>query len=221
LDILAARKKAAERSRIAKQEEHQPVPDPQPAVRPEPPAAESEPKAALPVVAREPEQVDPAPEIAGPEQEAPASETAVEQPPVQEVEMLSFRLGPEEYVLGVDSVKEVLKNRELTPLPNAADYIIGVTALRGPVLPVIDLCKRLNIPPGVRDEKSRILVVSANEEDTGIIVDRVTGVIKIDPASVKPAPETIEQGSEFLRGIVRKDDKLYILLALEKALAVE
>ncbi len=147
-------------------------------------------------------------------------ESPVGELPVEEIELLSFRLGGEEYAVNVDDVKEVLKNRELTLVPNAPDYILGVTALRGPVLPVIDLCRRLGIPAGVRDEKSRILVVTVHDEEAGIVVDRVTGVVRISPEAVRPIPETIERGAEYLRGIARQGDKLYILLDIEKALGV-
>lgn len=84
---------------------------------------------------------------------------------------------------------------------------------------MIDLSARLGVPSSVRDEKSRILVVTLNEEDTGILVDRVTGVVRIHPESVRPIPETVEHGAEFLKGIARKDERLYILLDREKALA--
>ncbi len=158
--------------------------------------------------------VEEAEEAKAPPPDQEQAETAA---PVQEIEMLSFLLGEEEYTVMVDAVKEVLKTRDLTPVPNSPDYVLGVMALRGPVLPVIDLCRRLGLPPGKRDEKSRIIVVSVNEEDAGIQVDRVTGVIRILPDAIRPTPETIEHGAEFLRGIARKDDKLYILLDIEKA----
>jgi purine-binding chemotaxis protein CheW len=143
-----------------------------------------------------------------------------EQAPAQELELLSFRMGGEEYAVTVDDVREVLKLRDLTPVPNTPGYILGVTSLRGIMLPVIDLCKRLGLTPGVRDDKSRIIVVNPAEEDVGLMVDRVTGVLRIMPDAIKPAPENVEQGAEFLRGIVRRDDKLYILLDLEKAVGL-
>ncbi len=135
----------------------------------------------------------------------------------QEIEMLSFRLGSEEYALPVDEVQEVLKSRELTIVPNSPPHILGVTSIRGTVLPVIDLGKRLGLPPTVKDEKARIIIISPDDEGTGILVDRVTGVVRISPDVVRPAPETVEQGAEFLKGIARKDDRLYILLDLDKA----
>ncbi len=228
MDILAARKKAAERKQEQKQPEREvkPVP-PAPPSAPSPPEPAAE--QAVPVAAAAPETaVSPPPAeavsvalpVTGEAQSAvqASSEEAAGDQPAREVEMLSFRLGGEEYALMVDDVKEVLKNRELTQVPNAPEYILGVTALRGPILAVIDLSKRLGLPPAVRDEKSRILVVSSNDEDTGIVVDRVTGVVRIHPEDIRPVPETIERGSEYLRGIVRKNDRLYILLDREKAL---
>ena len=137
--------------------------------------------------------------------------------PIQDLELLSFRLGGEEYAVMVKDVREVLKLFYLTAVPNAPDYILGVMSLRGTMLPIIDLGRRLGISAHARDDKSRIIVVSTGDEEVGLMVDRVSGVIRIPPDGVKPTPENIEQGAEFLRGIARKDDRLYILLDLEKA----
>jgi purine-binding chemotaxis protein CheW len=150
-------------------------------------------------------------------EDAPEPEDVAGEIHAQEIEMLSFRLGGEEYVLPVDDVREVLKSRELTVVPNSPSHVLGVTSIRGTVLPVIDLGKRLGLPPAVRDEKARIIIINPDDEDAGILVDRVTGVVRISPDAVRPAPETVEQGAEFLKGIARKDDRLYILLDLHKA----
>ncbi len=223
MDILSARKKAAERAQARKKAEEEAVVAKETvAAEPAPPGQQPLPVAAAPA----PDEGTPAAPAAGapvaeevpavsPPSEGEAAEAAAQ---LQEIEMLSFKLGGEEYAVMVDSVKEVLKNRDLTPVPNAPDYVLGLMSLRGPVLPVIDLCRRLGLPPGKQDEKSRIIVVSISEEDAGIHVDRVTGVVRISPDAVRPTPETIEHGAEFLRGIARKDDKLYILLDLEKAI---
>ncbi len=224
MDILAARKKAAERAREQKKKEEQTPVFEAPVVHPEQPeaasAAEAVPAASpapavAAVVADSPERGVAAEAAAEQAQAAP-----VEELPIEQIELLSFRLGGEEYAVNIDDVKEVLKNRDFTPVPNAPDYILGVTALRGPVLPVIDLSRRLGIPAGVRDEKSRIVVVTVNDEEAGIVVDRVTGVVRISPDAVRPVPETIEKGAEFLRGIARKGDKLYILLDIQKTLGM-
>ena len=222
MDILAARKKAAEQSGAA----HKPAQEAAtPAAQPAPEQAE------LPVP---PESGSAPPEAAGLPAAAPASETRLdaakdvpafsagdrEKTPEQEIELLSFRLGGEEYAVLVEDVREVLKSYHLTIVPNSPDYILGVMTLRGTVLPVIDLCKRFGLAQATKDEKSRIVVASSADEEAGLLVDRVTGVFRILPEEVKPVPENIEQGAEFLRGIVRTADRLYILLDLEKVVGV-
>lgn len=211
MDILAARKKAAEGARVKKKAEAEmpvvdtvePKPAHSPAAQPLPELASTDDavvKQAAPVVLA----LDP-----------------VEALPAQELEMLSFLLDAEEYLVLVEQVKEVLKVMEITPVPHTPAYITGVISLRGTVLPVYDLRKRLGLADGVRGEKSRVVVVSLDDEDVGLLVDRVTGVVKLMSDAIRPAPENIEQGAEFLRGIARKNDKLYILLDLEKATASE
>lgn len=221
MDILAARKKAAER---AKKKEETPAP-PASAVteQREVPQAPPATAGAAQVPAETEAPAQPASEAA-PEEElecgpAPELEEEAAEPAVQELETLSFRLGSEEYLVMVEQVKEVLKLRDLTPVPHAPDYVPGVISLRGTVLPVIDLAKRLGLAAAARDEKSRIIVVNLDDEDAGLIVDRVMGVVRFLPDAIQPAPETVEQGAgaEFLKGIVRKDGKLYILLDLAKA----
>ena len=226
MDILAARKKAAEKARTrpepepAPAAESGPVEEDRAAVPPEP--------AAPPAPAAAPQQIA---QTAPPPAPADAAPTALESPgqgetagagegeqeATQELELLTFRLGAEEYAVMVDEVREVLKLRDLTEVPNTPEYILGVASLRGTMLTVIDLGRRLGLAPGVRDERARIIVASPDEEDVGLLVDRVTGVLKIRDDEIKPPPENVEQGAEFLRGIVRKDDRLVILLDLAKA----
>ncbi len=217
MDILKARKKAAEQKQSRKKDLEQPSDPPQPqekTVQPVEPQAESSPvadRSALTSGSPEPEEGRQAEEADAPD------DRQEEQSP--EIDLLSFRLGGEAYAVMVKDVREVLKIRSLTPVPNAPPYILGVTTLRGTVLPVFDLCVRLGLVSGERDEKSRIVVVGSSEEDVGLVVDRVTGVLRIPPDAIKPPPEHVEQGAAFLQGIVRKDEKLYILLDLERAVA--
>ena len=226
MDILAARKRAAElaKKQIEPKEAlaapvsvpEQPEPAPQP---PRVQANEDVPQPA-PVEASLPQQV-PEPETqtyadadAGAEIEEEAAE-----PAVPDVESLAVRIATEEYLMPIEQVREVLKIREATPVPHAPEHSPGVISLRGDILPVIDLGKRLGLPQGTRDDKSRIVVVGLDDEDAGLIVDRVTGVVRFPADAVGPAPENVEQGggAEYLKGIVRKEGKLYILLDIEKA----
>lgn len=223
MDILAARKKAANQAK-AQNKPEQAEPGPSPSVQTGGPA---------PVVQQETVSTGeasgtPVRETSGAVPEKPAS-TPETQPsraepleaakPLQEIELLAFRLGGEEYTLMVDDVREVLKIVPLTMVPNAPAFILGVMSLRGKVTSIIDLCKRLGLKAGVRDAKSRIIVVSTDEEDVGLVVDRVTGVLRVFPDEIKPAPENVEQGAGYIQGITRKGEKLYILLDLKKAVA--
>jgi purine-binding chemotaxis protein CheW len=223
MDILAARKKAAEQASARNK------PDPEaaaPAVQPN--QEEGSPPA--PVEAPAGGTVASPPEVSVASDVKPVLDTAISVPDStdsdreaaqqREIEMLSFRLGEEEYAVPVSDVREVLKLMQPTTVPNTPDYILGVTSLRGTMLPIIDLCKRFGLPAGVQDEKSRIVVVTSADEEAGLQVDRVTGVFSVFPDEIKPAPENIEQGAEFLRGIVRKEERLYIILDLEKTVGV-
>jgi chemotaxis signal transduction protein len=221
MDILAARKKAAERAKERQdQGPEAPVETPSAPVDEAPRVVEAGPPP--PVEVSEPAAGQAAAPAAHEASEGAghAATDDAEQAPAREIELLSFRLGSEEYAVMVDDVKEVLKLRDLTPVPNTPGYVLGVTSLRGRMLPVVDLCQRLGLTTGVRDNKSRIIVVNPDEEEVGLIVDRVTGVVRIMEDAVKPAPENVEQGAEYLRGIVRLDEKLYILLDLQKAVGV-
>jgi purine-binding chemotaxis protein CheW len=233
MDILAARKKAEELAKTGKvaQESAPVIPAGEAA---DTPAEERRPEAAPAAAtsaagtADEPASVPPATapaeglvQIAAAEA---APETAGESQELQEqqeleMEMLAFQLGSEEYVVPVDLVGEVLTPREITAVPHVPSYILGVCSLRGTVLPIIDLNRRLGLVGSVRDEKSRIIVIAFGPDDrVGLFVDRVRGVVRLLPSSVRPAPETVDQGAgaAFLRGIARKDDRLYILLDVEK-----
>ncbi len=217
MDILAARKKAAERAQAQKAAEAALNGD-----IPITPAGEAlVQKTGSPAPITTPESAVPQAVQHVPQMVSEKPKTLVEKEPedtqAQEIEMLSFRLSSEEYAVMVADVREVLKIREFTRVPNAPDYILGITSLRGTMLPVIDLCTRLGLKPTERNEKARIIVISTDDEDVGLIVDRVNSVIRVPPQAIKAAPEHVEQGSDFLRGIVRQGDKLYIVLDLHKA----
>jgi purine-binding chemotaxis protein CheW len=236
MDILAARKKATERAQAEKEKKKEEPPalnEPQ-SVPPTPERAAVEAVVPSPVVPVEPAAQEApkaaaaaapaaAPEIAealrkvGPASESDSDEAASSEGPAADTEMLAFLLSGEEYVVAVGQVNEVLKMWSLTPVPNAPEHILGVSSLRGTVLTIIDLGKRLGLGPAARNEKSRVVVVTVDDEKVGFIVDRVTGVVKLSPGLVRAVPETVEHGVEFLRGIARKEDRLFILLDLDKA----
>lgn len=239
MDILAARKKAAERAKT-KQPEKEPVEE---AVaveqaRDAAPARElssdrDDRAAGLSEEAVELITADQVGEAGSAQASVGAGEAprtaavlngipAAEQPPVEEseLEMLSFQLGAEEYAIPVGRIREVLTPRDITPVPRTPEHILGVCSLRGAVLPIVDLGRRLGLPQSLQDERSRIIVTAFDEDERiGLSVDRVKGVVRFPFSAIRPVPETVEQGAEFLSGIVRKDDRLIILLDVDKTAA--
>jgi purine-binding chemotaxis protein CheW len=214
MDILKARKKAAERKQARKKDKPAEAPVVQPRREEQAPPAEAAPVVPMPLAAA-PDSVTVLSADEGPAGAAPSGDDVAEAA-ANELELLTFYLGQEVYAIPVKDVREVLRVRYLTPVPNAAASLLGVISLRGTVLPVMDLCTRLGLAPWSKDEKSRIVVVGTDGEDVGLVVDRVAGVLRIMPEAVKPAPDSLEQDTAFLSGIARKEDKLYILLNLEK-----
>jgi purine-binding chemotaxis protein CheW len=214
MDILAARKKAAERKKAAQEARDAAVERVmEPPGRPADLAA-PELRDAAPVAGGGPVAVQDQP--AAPQQTGEAAGAPAEESE-RELEMLAFLLGDEEYVLPVDLVREVLTPREITPVPHTPDHLLGVCSVRGAVLPVMDLARRLGFGAAARDEKSRIIVTGPDPEDRiGLLVDRVRSVVRFPASAVRPVPDTVEGGGEFLQGIVRSDHRLFILLDLEK-----
>lgn len=218
MDILAARKKAAQQAMAARDSAsaagRSPVRTEVPDAFPAPDSREPVPTAGTVSSAAS----QSAYALHGKPVDAPSSPEVGPEPLL---EMLAFLLGAEEYVVPVDQVREVLKPREITPVPRTPDYLLGVCSLRGAVLPVVDLARRLQHAPGLRDEKSRIIVTGTDADDrVGLLVDRVRSVVRFPASAVRPVPETVEQGVEFLRGIARRDQQLFILLDVEKATSV-
>lgn len=104
---------------------------------------------------------------------------------------VSFRVGKEEYALRIFSVKEILKNEEITFIPHAPSNILGIIQLRGKIIPVIDLKKRLGIADTVYEATSKIVVCYIEEQFIGLKVDTVSRVLKIYQDELEAPPEKI------------------------------
>ncbi len=137
--------------------------------------------------------------------------------------IIAFRLGEEEYGVDVSQIQEIIKMREITRVPKAPYYIRGVINLRGNVIPIIDLRKRFNLPFKEVTDQSRIIVFDIKGVRFGIIVDAVSEVIRLPRENIEPPPPIAMGGIEtvYLKGVGKVNNKLIILLDLEKALGLE
>lgn len=139
----------------------------------------------------------------------------------KEIQLVVFKLGREFYGISILQVQEIKRMAEITRVPHAPDYIKGVINLRGSVLPVIDLKKCLDLPPGENTESTRIVIVKVEEIVFGVIVDAVAEVTAIDTASIEP-PNTIVSGinAQYLSGVGKFEDRLIIMLNLEAIIGI-
>lgn len=144
-------------------------------------------------------------------------------------EALIVALGSEEYGIDILRIREIIKPRPTTDVPRAPWFVIGVIAVRGQVIPVIDLSRRLRVQPGSRGAAgTRLLVVACEEELFGLLVDEVRHVVRLTPEQFDQieAPPPILTGVEadFVAGVARPSaeaDRLLILLQLDAILRFE
>ena len=134
-----------------------------------------------------------------------------------EVQVVAFKLRDEEYGVSILNVQEIRNMTDITRVPFAADFIKGVINLRGSVLPVIDLKKRLGLAETPYTENTRIVTVTIDELHVGMVVDAVTEVLTIGSKTVDTKKATNDRsGSRFLNGIGNVDGRLIIMLNLEE-----
>ena len=137
-----------------------------------------------------------------------------------EIQLVVFDLASEHYGVDIADVREIMRMQTITKVPGAMAYIEGVINLRGKVLPVLDLRKRLGLHIGDLTEESRIVVIDIATGEVGVIVDAVTEVLRVQNSAIEGPSSMLAQGnSDYLRGIAKLSDRLIILLDLNKLLS--
>lgn len=138
------------------------------------------------------------------------------------VQWLTFSLGVEEYALELSSVQELIKPRHLTELPKVPDYLLGIVSLRGVIVPVIDLGRRLSLPSSHDESQQRVIVCASGEQRFGLLVDRVNSVVRINPDQVESSPLLADApAKDFVAGVGRVDSRMLIYLDLERVTEIE
>jgi purine-binding chemotaxis protein CheW len=139
------------------------------------------------------------------------------------LQLVSFKIGNEEFGVNILQVQEINRPTQITHVPNIPDFIEGVINLRGKIVPVVNLRKKFGLGEKEYDKNTRVIVVELNNKIVGFIVDSVSEVLRISKKVVEPPPELISSGidSEYITGIAKLDDRLLILLDLEKVLSAE
>jgi purine-binding chemotaxis protein CheW len=136
--------------------------------------------------------------------------------------LATFFLDREEYGVDVRQVQEIRRTTEITSVPRAPEFIRGVINLRGRILPVLDLKRKLGLGEVEAGRATRIVVVRVKERLLGLLVDGASQVLKVEVSRIEPPPEeVVEKGGDYIRGVAKLDDRLIILVELERLLAHE
>ncbi|HYD53169.1 MAG TPA: chemotaxis protein CheW [Gemmatimonadaceae bacterium] len=131
-----------------------------------------------------------------------------------------FRLADDHFAADVSAVERVLKHQPPRAVPNVPAWILGVIDYQQRVVPVVDLRRRFELPDAAASDHARILILGSGGEWIGVVVDAVTEVAAIGAADLQPPPKYFRGlAGEYLRGLVRRDDRIIIVLDPERLLS--
>lgn len=136
-----------------------------------------------------------------------------------DLELLSFRVADQEYSVDIMSVREIRGWTRATSLPHAPDYVRGVINLRGSVLPVVDLARRLGIEAGEPNERSVIIVVDVGGRTVGLRVDAVSDILSIPLGNLQAPPDLVtEQADAFIRALTIVEGRMIRVLEVGRVM---
>ena len=135
---------------------------------------------------------------------------------------LTFRLMAEQYGVPIETVREINRVGEITPVPRTPDFVKGVMNLRGKIIPVINLRVRFGMPSQDYTRDTCIIVIDTDFGQVGMIVDAVKEVADLDQNQIEPPPVLgNEKTMSFIRGMGKLEDKVIILVDVVSALSHE
>ncbi len=138
------------------------------------------------------------------------------------IQLVTFSLGTEEFSIDILKVQEIIRPMDITRVPGAPEFIEGVINLRGRVIPVMDLRRRLGMQAQEETRDTRIVVVEVGGKTVGLKVDSVSEVLRLSTDRIEPPPSFDNvQNTDCIRGVGKLEDRLIILLDVEKVLSPE
>ncbi len=138
------------------------------------------------------------------------------------IEVVTFSLGEINFAINIQNVQGINRMGEITKLPDSLPFVEGIINLRGAIIPLINLRKRLGLPSVEFDKATRFVVIEIQKNLFGFIVDRVNRVLQIPKDLIEPTPKgSLSIDAKYVVGIAKLKDSLIILLDLEKILSLE
>lgn len=140
------------------------------------------------------------------------------------VQVVTFELFEEIFALPILDVREIIRMTDITPVPQAPEFVEGVINLRGQIIPIVDLRARFGLESQERDDNTCIIVVEVTSTTVvGLIVDRVHQVDQLPASTILPAPSLVAGaiGAEYIKGISNHDDKMIIHIDMQRIFNTE
>ena len=137
-------------------------------------------------------------------------------------QFVGFHIDGQQYAFRIEQIQEIVILDQVTQTPQVANYVEGVSNLRGAIIPIINLRKLLGLDPKPTDGDTRTIVVNVGERTMGCTVDMVSQVIRIPDESIQLAPQTVTaDGANYISGFAKLDDRLMVLLDIDELLNPE
>jgi purine-binding chemotaxis protein CheW len=133
-------------------------------------------------------------------------------------QLVSFRVGNEDFGLEIQRVQEIIRHQALTRVPNSPAFVEGVINLRGKVIPVIALRKWFGMEQPAPHGQTRIVILEVNGMVMGFIVDSVPQVVRIPVTAIVDPPRVFESRRAYVTGVAKLDERLLILLDVDRVL---
>ncbi|NIK10809.1 chemotaxis protein CheW [Alkalibacillus almallahensis] len=141
---------------------------------------------------------------------------------MQDDKVIVFKLKDEEYGIPIEHVGSIERIFNITRVPRAPKFVKGVMNLRGVITPIIDLRERFGLETVEQTESTRIIIIHVDDKSIGVIVDAANDVVDVPQEKVEPSPEVVGAvNADYIRGVAKIDQRLLILLNLEKVLSEE
>ena len=138
------------------------------------------------------------------------------------IRWVTFQLGQETYGVEVDKAREILRINNISPVPGAPDYIVGITNIRGNVVSVIDGRRRINLTSTEYTDLSRMIVMESEDDIVAVVVDEVADIIDLPESSIDSNPKFHKgDSSKYINGVITLADDLIIILDSEKFITDE
>jgi len=136
----------------------------------------------------------------------------------EEIQLVGFIVGDEEYAIPILDIQEIIKPIEYTRIPSTPEYVLGAFNLRGNVIPLIDLRRKFNLPKKEADETTRYIVMRDGDNIAGFVIDKLTEAIRLKKSAIDPTPETIHKDKGMIYGIGKRMKTIITILKVSSLL---